>query len=515
MLLMSSARLTGAAMDSKTTPIRTGLSDSRVTAVGLIGALILLSDIGSAQEVSELSDLIFEPVPLSSATDFQASAEGSSAADAEALLKSVDEYRRAIERLRRPGPPDPDLAEQLGLLAVAYQGLDRHEEALEALDEAISVTKQYGGRNNLDQIALQEQKLPSYRALGDIKSTDDTEDLIYSLKQKRFRAGSREMYYAAINLADWNTTAYYKENYGAGNRTLKRQRVVLPRTERCISVPGTSPGEGSSGCQQNPIFTGEIKDVFNDDINDARLRKIDRLYTNYQEALVDNGSVQLDIIVDLAKRVARLAYATKQEMDFERDNYVYDPHYDGSREQTVRNSPARMDESYLTGEKALKYAIDYPSKVAEFRPEALAASLLDLGDWHLAYGKVPAAEKAYEQAYRVLLDAGFSSESIDVALATDMPVKIPVFATHLYTRRSNGMSENAKLDFKGYLDLSYSVDGLGNAHDVEFLGRSSEDSAEIERLLVIQLKSMKFRPTLRGGELISPGRVEARYYYSY
>ena len=65
---MSSARLTGAAKDSKTTPISTGLSDSRVTAVGLIGALILLSDIGSAQEVSELSDLIFEPVPLSSLT---------------------------------------------------------------------------------------------------------------------------------------------------------------------------------------------------------------------------------------------------------------------------------------------------------------------------------------------------------------------------------------------------------------------------------------------------------------
>lgn len=487
---------------------------SGTAAVGIV-CLVLFSRIGTAEEASELGKLIFEPVLLSSATAAPIDLNRSPTIDRQALSKAILQYRGAIESLKRARSSNSELVAQLGLIAVAYQGLDRHEEAVEALEEAISLTVQDGGRNNLEQIPLQEQKLPSYRALEDIDAVDDTEELIYSLKEKTFSPGSREMYYATINLADWNTTAYYKENYGAGHKFLKRQRAVIPRVQRCIRIPGTSPGEGASECQANPIFTGDIKDVSEQDINDARLRKIDRLYADYQKALLDGGNVQLDTLVDIARRVARLAFATKQEMDFERDNYTYDPNYDGSREQAIRNSSQRMDESYLTGEKALKYAINLPRSFTGFRPEALAAAFLDLGDWHLAYGKAAAAEEAYGEAYQVLLDAGFSSENIDRGLATDMPIQIPVFATHLYTRRSTGVRADAELVFRGYIDLSYTVDALGNARDLRFIGRSSDDSSEIERLIELQLKSMKFRPVLSGGKLISPGQIEARYYYSY
>ena len=114
-----------------------------------------------------------------------------------------------------------------------------------------------------------------------------------------------------------------------------------------------------------------------------------------------------------------------------------------------------------------------------------------------------------------MLDAGFSSENIDLALATDMPPRIPLFATHLHTRSSTGMDAHAELDFQGYIDLSYTIDDLGNAADVQFRHSSTEDSSSIERLIEIQLRSMKFRPVLIAGELSSPGRIEARYYYSY
>lgn len=509
-------------MISNTTRIGAGPEGSRrSTGPWLAGALTLVASAATswdaaAQDTSELGRLIFEPVLLSAARASPIDLEDRpSTPDTEALASSVTVHLGAIESLRQADERDPALVDELGLLAVAYQSLDRYEEALEALDEAISLTRRASGRNNVDQIPLQEQKIPSYLALGDTDSVDDTEELIYSLKERSLSAGSREMYYATINLADWYTTAYYRENFAAGNRTLQRQRGVIPRVQRCISIPGSSPGQESSGCLENPIFTGEIKDVYDQDINDVRLRKIDRLYGSYQNALKDSGYVQLDIIMDLAKRIARLSYATKQEMDFERDNYHYDPNYDGSREQAYRNSSVRMDESYLTGEKALKYAIEFPSSVASFRPEALAALLLDLGDWRLAYGKAAAAEEAYAEAYRTLLEAGFTAENVDLALRSDLPIQIPLFATHLYTRRSNGMSDDAELRFRGYVDVGYTVDNLGNAADLEFLGRSSEDSPIIERLLESQFKSIKFRPVLRGGELTGPGRIEARYYYSY
>jgi tetratricopeptide (TPR) repeat protein len=501
-------------MASITTRIGTILRAVGSTTAGLIGALILHSDIGTAQEAPALSNLIFEPVLLSSAIDSPIDLEGPSASDSEALSNVISQQLAAIEPLRKAGASDPKLIEQLGMLAVTYQMLDLHEEALKTLEEAISLTAENHGRRNLEQIPLQEQKIPSYLALDDIVSIDDTEELIYSLYQHHFEPGDRQMYYATINLADWNATAYYKENYGAGSRGLKRQRSVLTRTQRCISIPRSGPVEGSSGCEPMAILNGDIKEVANQDINDERLRKIDRLYANYQKTIAKGGNAQLDVVVDIAKRIAQLAYVTKQEMDFERDNPIYDPNYEGSREQAARNSPARMDESYDSGKEALKYAITVLGSVEGVRPEALAAALLDLGDWHLAYGKAAAAEEAYGEARRVLLDAGFSSENIDLALATEMPPPIPIFATRLYSRRSTGTSASAELDFRGYVDLGYTIDRLGNASNVRILGSSTE-SSRIAALIERQLRSTKFRPVLSGGKLLSPGLIEARYYFSY
>jgi tetratricopeptide (TPR) repeat protein len=502
-------------MDTKLTIVRAAKREFGLAATGLIGALSIFVTTSAAQESEDLSNVIFEPVALSAALEPPALLERSSTSDSQALLKSVGQHLAAIETLKRPGASNFELIAELGALAVAYQGLDRHEDAIDALDEGIDLTKEDGGRDNIEQVPLLEQKAVSYLALNDIRRTDDTEELVYSLKERRYSPESREMYYATINLADWNTTAYYRENYGAGNRTLRRQRGVIRRVQRCIRTPSSAGAIDASTCGENPIFTGAIKDVFDQDINDARLRKVDRLYVRFQEALLDGGNVQLDMVIDIAKRIARLAFATKQEMDYERENYTYDPNYEGSRERELRNSAARMDESYLTGEKALQYAISAPRSVAGLRPEAMAAALLDLGDWQLVYGKAVGAEGAYKEAFQVLLDAGFSSENIDIALATDLPIAIPVFATHVYTRRSNGLRADAELNIRGYVDVSYTVDSLGNPNDVEFFGRSSKDATEVERLLNVQFGLMKFRPVLSGGNLTDSGPVQARYFYSY
>jgi outer membrane biosynthesis protein TonB len=77
------------------------------------------------------------------------------------------------------------------------------------------------------------------------------------------------------------------------------------------------------------------------------------------------------------------------------------------------------------------------------------------------------------------------------------------------------MNANAELGFEGYVDLSYTIDDLGNAANVQVIESSSENSSRIERLIEVQLRSMKFRPVLTAGELSSPGPVEARYYYAY
>jgi hypothetical protein len=287
----------------------------------------------------------------------------------------------------------------------------------------------------------------------------------------------------------------------------QRLRNVLSRPPRALA--------DTTGSNENPIFNGAIKGINKQDIIDTRLRRIDRLYVGFQDAVAERGGAQLDIVMDIARRIARLAFLTKQEMDFERDNHAYDPNYEGSLEQAARNSPDRMQESYDAGRLALDYLLGVLGSVDGVRPEALAAAHLDMGDWHLAYGKVEAATASYGRAYAALLEAGFTSPNVDKALATELPPAIPLFATHLYSKASAGLAPAAEVRFRGFVDLAYTVDALGNANGLEIVGRSEPDTERIEAMIRNQFKSLKFRPTLTGGELAAPGRVEARYYYSY
>ena len=80
---------------------------------------------------------------------------------------------------------------------------------------------------------------------------------------------------------------------------------------------------------------------------------------------------------------------------------------------------------------------------------------------------------------------------------------------------SAGIGPTAALDYKGYVDIAFYVDELGNGVDLEFLGNAGADTERIESMIEIQFRSIKFRPVLRDGELRRSGRYELRYNYSY
>jgi hypothetical protein len=58
-------------------------------------------------------------------------------------------------------------------------------------------------------------------------------------------------------------------------------------------------------------------------------------------------------------------------------------------------------------------------------------------------------------------------------------------------------------------------DSAGNASGLTFLDDSAEAATDVKGLLRLDLGLARFRPALGGGKLMSPGRIEARYYFSY
>lgn len=492
--------------NSKTTKNRPRIG-FRAALISLV-AHLSFAGVSAAQQAVDISGVVFQPVLLDLVRGVEIEMGGLSERNRLALLDAVDDYVAAIAPLRDADSTSPELIGRLAALGLTYQRLGRHEQAIDTLAEAIEMTVANGGKDNLEQIPLLEQQIPSFLALDDISSIDDTEEFIYELKAAEYRAGSPEMYEATIAFADWNTAAYFIENYRSSlGGQFRRIRAGVPvRLER--SIRDTTGGT-------NPIFSGAIKGVDSQALVDVRMRRIDRLYKAYQDAMAENGNVRSDIVIDIAKRIARLAHLIKQEMDFERDNYSFDPNYEGSPEQALRMSSVRMDNSYDTGRSALEYLLDVLNSAQDLPPAVIAAAQLDLADWHLAYGKARAAQRLYEDAYELLEDAGIASADIDRALAPDMPPMIPLFATHLFSKESAGLQPDAQLAYNGYIDIAYTVDELGNGVDLEFLENSGEGADRIEALIASQFKAIKFRPVLRRGEPSESERIEVRYFYAF
>lgn len=201
-------------------------------------------------------------------------------------------------------------------------------------------------------------------------------------------------------------------------------------------------------------------------------------------------------------------------MDYERAHFNYDDRYNNSREAIYRNSQQRMDRSYESGRDALQYVINL-LRSAEVRPGLLAAAILELADWQLAYGKLAAAEASYQEVYSLMISSGATSEALDAALNRTTPTKIPMLATHFYTKKSAGLPEDTALNYQGYIDVSYTIDDHGNTSEVIFEESEQEELRYLQGLIENSLLITKFRPIIQNGELLSHGLVHMRYYYAY
>ncbi|MBN4059811.1 hypothetical protein JYT80_00570 [bacterium AH-315-I11] len=110
---------------------------------------------------------------------------------------------------------------------------------------------------------------------------------------------------------------------------------------------------------------------------------------------------------------------------------------------------------------------------------------------------------------------GIPTEAADEAFNDPIPKQIPRMATHMFTRRSSGISSDANLAYQGYIDVSFNIDGQGNIEDISFGDSSPDEAREIQRFIESSLRMAKYRPYFNNGDLINSERINLRYHYAY
>ncbi len=495
----------------------------------LAGAFTLSAQ---AQEPVDITRLVFDvtsasqrilPVgpPLSEADE--------SNTDYLSLLETIRSYEAEVDRIHQSSnnPYNYELLEQYMSLGDAHHELGRYEEAITYYDNALQIMKVQNGLHSIDQLTITEKVIQSYLAMGDLEKGTRWHEYEHYLHLHNYEPGSREMVLASNELADWYISTFFMENLQS--QYLNGLRMsVLPEQERIanplVAEQMAWSNEFNRISRESPtayvdpnmeaIFNGTIQDLTPREVEDARLLLVGEMYEDSQQAIYDSESPDIDSIAQIARRIAGLSFITKQEQDYERINYSFIPNYSDSRIEEFRNSQQRLDHSYETGRRALRYIVNI-MRTVEAPPRMVASALIELADWNLAYGKIQAARDFYEEAYEELISAGFTMRQIDSSLNLAVPRQIPRSATHRFTRRSSGLPVDAELDYRGYIDLSFEVDSLGNAQEVVFTRNDNPEYRQLERVITDYLKTAKFRPHFDNGELVSQGRVELRYYYSY
>lgn len=472
--------------------------------------LTLLPFQGLAQN-DDLTNLFFSPVPIDQANDsiLGGATQEQRERDRESARDLIERLESRIDDISEPFAQDPDQVERLSRLGLAYQMLGDHDAALATFADATTLAVELYGEDTLEQIPALEQSIISHLARQEISAITEKEEFIYEINALNYDSDSPEMYTAMTNLADWYTAAYFKINYLGDSRRQNIRSSTLQRPERQVGISN----DGSGSLQS--IADGTIRDISRNDLIDSRLQKLDGLYRDYQESYTSNTT--LNTVVEVARRIARLAYHADQEMNFERVSNTFDANYTGSREEAMRNSEARRDESYRSGKDALQYVASLIADLEGVSSQQKSLTMLDLADWDLAYGRIESARQFYRVAYQLLIDDNFNIPSIDAALTPTIPVMIPRIAAFPATLQTSGKQGlQGSIEYKGYVDVSFAVDTLGNAIDLDFLGASEDaNSGRIQQTLENMLKMTKFRPLPKGGELIEQPAMQLRYYYSY
>lgn len=467
-----------------------------------LGTLLPLS--AGAQDAADLSRLIFEPVALAEAPDgrlFEISElpggevalelstlldeeAGDDAASLAALQDDVARYEESIRVLEREGGAyEGRLGQELLGLGTLYQRLGDHTKALEVFERAWHVSRVNNGLFSLDQAPIVQKIIESRLASGDLAAADQQQEYLFFIQQRAHGAGSPELLPALAALADWNIGAF-NVRFDGGQGDDPQYRV-------------------SAGADDGFLA--------------RRLVNAQNLYRAIIAILANHAGVADPLLLDVEKKLALTNYFFATNHNLASSSFITSGAY---AVQSIQ--PTAFDASFLNvnamgyrhGRDALERRVDYLRKQDGVDARTLARAIVDLGDWLLIFDKRTSAVDTYEEATEALSASSTSPAWRDL-LAPSVPVALPTFIHHRFTRGARGVPADVPLRYKGHLDVAFTVNRYGQPGAVDVLDKSPAANETIESALVRHLRRSVFRPRFDATGAAREHRAMLRYYFTY
>ncbi len=486
----------------------------------ITGALTVIAVQVPAQNNTELSHLVFEPVlinvielddelqveeitPLPRANITQSSTEylyktfiTEQQPELGDLDQTILDYERRIHEMEiQGGPYEYGLGQEFVSLGMIHQSRNEHQLALNNFDKALHINRVNLGLFNLAQEEVIEKQIESYIALGDLEAADHQQEYLFLLKRRAYGGESIDLLPALTRYAEWNIFAF-------NSRLFMDPTLSYAAESRMYTNNGVSNSIGA------------------EDFRTIRLMNAQNIYRTMIQILINNFGMDDPRLLDIERRLALTNYFFATNMDINSDIF----NNGNNSSLALASSQGFYDMSrissnsmgYRHGREALERRLQYILLSDKADPEEVARARVDLADWLMLFKKRMAALDVYEEAYRELKAANGSQEVMNELFSPVMPVTIPTFIDYRYTRAYHDIPDDVALDYQGWLDVSVGINRYGQTTDVEVLGKSLSVTDPIESRLVRQLRSStSFRPRFSNDTLLTEDVLKARFYYTY
>jgi len=462
-----------------------------------------------AQPDAMVSSLLFEPVPLPiegpapertlisfSAAEAEvplpaAAGPQMSRAEREAIEADIKRYLNIVgESEATAGPYSDQLREDLFSAGQLYQQLDDHDNALLMFERTLAVSRINHGLEGLDQVPIMEAMAQSYQAQQRNTDADAMMDAAFNLQQKVYGERSIELVPALLQLGDWNTTAF------------------MERSSILVNIPRMNV--------QN--FLTDPRNYIQPqmDIRATPLFKLYQARSNYLNALrnlIDARAFNNPALLPLERELL-----TNFFLHMHQENILYEPDFYLTRKKTKTTSRLNQNaiemmtsENYDLGREAHKRSLSYLFNNPDVDGGELAAAMLEEADWDLLFQRKTVA---YDKYIALLEFFALNPDRLEEArsvLYPDIPVVLPTYLPPPNSREKLGIGPAAKVNFFGYMDVSFELTKYGKARKIKVLGKTGEITRNMEIRLNQYLRKVQFRPLL-GTADVTTDPIRLRYF---
>jgi len=413
------------------------------------------------------------------------------------LDSSITQFQDSILQFELEGGVyDYRLSELYLSLGNTYQQLDESQLAIDAFNEALQLSRITSGLFTEDQLPIVEELVESYLNLGDIPSANLNQEYLFYINQKIYGAAHPVILTGLLEYADWNLySASLSMGYIPNLQTL-HFRTDSFNEQNFNNLIQSQPTQdylsaATFAYSQAIIIQHDLEVIFNETPSSV---EIDEMKNNL------NFSDEDFNIPDAEKKLA-YTYFLQYQFDFNNIGV-----------NSFGEAPGNYFlNSYTNGKAALERRYSYMQDAGS-SPLDIIQALLDIADWFLFFERWSSAKDLYIQVFNLMESNGI--EKINGLAYPDLPAYIPSFLSPPYTRDSNRLSHEEKLEYEGYIDVSFTLTRFARPASIRIVSKSEGTNQATERALIRKLRYSTYRLQLEDQTEYSSNSYLVRYYYT-